>query len=105
VNRARFVNEWRYLVEVLKDAISISIMFFSGVDGAGKSTILDEVNEMLKSKFRQRTVVLRHRPSLLPILSSIRHGKAKAEEKTREHLPRQGKNSSALSSFLRLMYY
>ena len=109
VNRGiRFaINKWRYLVEVLKDAISHRgiVITFSGVDGAGKSTILDEVNEMLKSKFRQRTVVLRHRPSLLPILSSIRHGKAKAEEKTREHLPRQGKNSSALSSFLRFMYY
>ena len=109
VNRGiRFaINKWRYLVEVLKDAISHRgiVITFSGVDGAGKSTILDEVNEMLKSKFRQRTVVLRHRPSLLPILSSIRHGKAKAEEKTREHLPRQGKNSSALSSFFRFMYY
>lgn len=97
----------RYFVEVLKDAISHRgiMITFSGVDGAGKSTIIDEVNEVLKSKFRQRTVILRHRPSLLPILSSMRHGKANAEKKTREHLPRQGTNSSALSSFLRFMYY
>lgn len=97
----------RYSLEVLKDAISHRgiMITFSGVDGAGKSTIIDEVNEMLKSKFRQRTVILRHRPSLLPILSSVRYGKSNAERKTREHLPRQGTNASGLSSFFRFMYY
>ncbi|MBK9637472.1 MAG: hypothetical protein IPO63_06540 [Bacteroidetes bacterium] len=97
----------RYLIDVLKDAISHRgiIITFSGVDGAGKSTIIDEVNEVLKSKFRQRTVILRHRPSLLPILSSWRHGKANAEKKTRERLPRQGTNTSVMSSFFRFMYY
>ena len=97
----------RYLVDLLKDTISHRgiMITFSGVDGAGKSTIIDEVNEMLKSKFRQRTVILRHRPSLLPILSSMRYGKVNAEKNTRNRLPRQGTNTSALSSFFRFMYY
>ncbi|MFN0187823.1 MAG: hypothetical protein ACKVQV_03910 [Bacteroidia bacterium] len=97
----------RYLFDVLKDAVNHRgiMITFSGVDGAGKSTMIDEVNEMLKSKFRQRTVVLRHRPSLLPILSSMRHGKAGAEKRSRENLPRQGTNTNVISSFFRFMYY
>ena len=35
----------------------------------------------------------------------MRYGKAKAESNTRERLPRQGTNSSGLSSFFRFMYY
>ncbi|MBK7967152.1 MAG: hypothetical protein IPK10_19020 [Bacteroidetes bacterium] len=103
----RVYHRLRYFTDVVKDSIrhrGITITF-SGVDGAGKSTIIEEVNEVLKSKFRQRTVILRHRPSLLPILSSWRHGKENAERKTRERLPRQGTNTSVLSSFLRFMYY
>jgi thymidylate kinase len=103
----RIYHRLRYFTDVVKDAIrhrGITITF-SGVDGAGKSTIIEEVNEVLKSKFRQRTVILRHRPSLLPILSSWRHGKANAERMTRERLPRQGTNKSVLGSFFRFMYY
>jgi thymidylate kinase len=103
----RISNRLRYFTDVIMDSIhhrGITITF-SGVDGAGKSTIIDEVNEVLKSKFRQRTVILRHRPSILPILSSWSHGKENAEQRTRERLPRQGTNNSRLSSFFRFMYY
>lgn len=103
----RIYHRLRYFTDVVRDSIrhrGITITF-SGVDGAGKSTIIEEVNEVLKSKFRQRTVILRHRPSILPILSSVRYGRENAERKTRERLPRQGSNQSVLSSFLRFMYY
>ena len=78
---------------------------FSGVDGAGKSTIIEEVRQSLQQKYRQKIVVLRHRPSLLPILSSFRYGKSEAEKRTREKLPRQGNNKSGISSFFRFLYY
>ena len=100
-------HKLRYAKDLIHDLIhhrGITITF-SGVDGAGKSTMINEVNEILKSKFRHRTIVLRHRPSLLPILSSMHHGKKAAEKKTRERLPRQGTNTSVLSSFFRFMYY
>lgn len=100
-------HKCRYFTDVLRDAIrqrGITITF-SGVDGAGKSTLIEEVNDVLRIKFRHRTVVLRHRPSVLPILSSFVHGKKNAESRTRERLPRQGTNSSVLSSFFRFMYY
>ena len=81
------------------------IITFSGVDGAGKSTILEETKQMLEQKFRKKVVVLRHRPSLLPILSSIKHGKKGAEKRAAEKLPRQGQNKSSLSSTIRFSYY
>lgn len=81
------------------------IVTFSGVDGAGKSTILGDLKEVLKNKYRKKVVVLRHRPSIAPILSAWTHGKANAEAKAAATLPRQGKNQSKLSSTIRFAYY
>jgi len=81
------------------------MLTFSGVDGAGKSTILQEVKEMLQKKYRKKVVVIRHRPSMLPILSAWKYGKEEAERKCVESLPRQGKNKSLVSSFARFAYY
>ncbi len=83
----------------------IKIITFSGVDGAGKTTILTKVKELIEDKYKKEVVVLRHRPSILPILSAIKHGKKEAEKKTMEVLPRTGKNKSKLSSFIRFSYY
>ena len=81
------------------------VITFSGVDGAGKSTILEAFQAMLTHKYRRQVVVLRHRPSLLPILSAWRYGQAEAEAKARNSLPRQGQNRNPLSSWLRFGYY
>jgi len=81
------------------------IITFSGVDGAGKSTILEATLNLLESKFRKQVVVLRHRPSLLPILSAWKYGKQEAEQRSVGRLPRQGNNSSTLSSTIRFFYY
>jgi thymidylate kinase len=100
-------NKARYVTDVVNDFMhqrGITVTF-SGVDGAGKSTIIEEVRQTLQKKYRQKIVVLRHRPSLLPILSSVVHGKSEAEKRTRENLPRQGKNKSVLSSLIRFTYY
>lgn len=78
---------------------------FSGVDGAGKSTIIEEVKETLTRKYRRKVVVIRHRPSLLPILSAYKHGKAEAERRAATTLPRQGNNKKSWSSMLRFAYY
>ena len=81
------------------------LISFSGVDGAGKSTILEATRRILSEKFRKKTVVIRHRPSLIPILSSFVHGKKEAENRAATRLPRQGKNTSKVNSFLRFSYY
>ena len=101
------LHKLRYVRDVIHDAIhhrGITVTF-SGVDGAGKSTIIEEVKQSLQQKYRQKIVVLRHRPSLLPILSTFRYGKSEAEKRTREKMPRQGTNRSSISSFFRFVYY
>ncbi|MBK6446508.1 MAG: hypothetical protein IPF81_14790 [Bacteroidetes bacterium] len=77
----------------------------TGVDGAGKSTIIEELQQILREKFRKKVVVVRHRPSIFPILSAWKHGKEKAEQISVSHLPRTGTNKSSVSSILRFAYY
>lgn len=81
------------------------VVTFSGVDGAGKSTIIERVRYEYDKKLRRRVVVLRHRPSVLPILSAWTKGKVKAEQDSANTLPRQGTNQSVVSSLLRFAYY
>lgn len=81
------------------------VITFSGVDGAGKSTVIEATRQRIEKIMRRKVVVLRHRPSLLPILSAWRYGKAAAEAKAASTLPRQGDNKSGLGSLLRFGYY
>jgi thymidylate kinase len=81
------------------------LISFSGVDGAGKSTVIGHVQQHLEKQWRRRVVVVRHRPSLLPILSAWKYGKAAAEARSVQSLPRQGSNTSWGSSVGRFAYY
>jgi len=81
------------------------LISFSGVDGAGKTTVLYEVKRILENRYRKRVVVIRHRPSLLPILSAYVHGKEKASEISMSRLPRKGNNKNTISSLVRFLYY
>jgi thymidylate kinase len=92
-------------LSLIKNIKTSKMITFSGVDGAGKTTILTEIKKLLEKKYKKNVVVLRHRPSVLPILSAIKHGKQKAEQKTMEVLPRTGGNKSTLSSLIRFFYY
>lgn len=98
------VNHLKSVGKSLKESNG-QIITFSGVDGAGKSTIIKDVLHLLGGKYRKNVVVLRHRPSLLPIISAWRYGKKKAEEKSVARLPRQGNNKNNLSSLFRFGYY
>lgn len=81
------------------------VITFSGVDGAGKSTVIAHVKERLEKKWRKRVVVIRHRPSVLPILSAWQYGKKGAEARSVQNLPRQGQNFGLASSLARFAYY
>lgn len=100
-------NIWFYLSDILSAFLFQNgmVITFSGVDGAGKSTIIEHTKKEIEKKFRKKVIVIRHRPSLLPILSAIILGKQKAEQKAENTLPRQGTNKSVLSSLLRFGYY
>ena len=100
-------NKIAYMKDTSKKSLSQRgiIITFSGVDGAGKSTIIEQVRYQIEKKLRRDVVVIRHRPSLLPILSAFTYGKEKAEQRAASTLPRQGQNKSTLSSLLRFAYY
>ena len=96
-----------YVLDTIKSAVYHKgfTITFSGVDGAGKSTIIELVKQELSEKYRKEVVQLRHRPGILPILNSYRVGTKKAEELATIKLPRKGSNKNALSSLLRFSYY
>jgi thymidylate kinase len=106
-NSEKLKGKLNYVKDTINDIIYNRgfMVTFSGVDGAGKSTIIDIVRKTIEKKYRKEVVVLRHRPGILPILSAIKHGKVKAEKIAGEVLPRKGKNKSYLSSALRFAYY
>jgi thymidylate kinase/thiamine kinase-like enzyme len=81
------------------------VITFSGVDGAGKTTVIETLKYSLEKRYRRRVVVLRHRPSLLPILSVWTKGKEQAQKDVANVLPRTGGNNSRLGSLLRFSYY
>lgn len=81
------------------------VITFSGVDGAGKTTTMDKTEALLKEKYKEKIVRLRHRPQILPILSSYKYGKQEAEKRAAETMPRTGNNKSNLGSYARFAYY
>jgi thymidylate kinase len=107
VKVALWINQFNYVLDTVKDILFRKgmIITFSGVDGAGKTTIIEKVKNRLQSKYRKDVVLLRHRPGILPILSAIKHGKKEAEQIASVTLPRKGKNNSVLSSIMRFSYY
>ncbi|MEM6262699.1 MAG: hypothetical protein AAGI38_09350 [Bacteroidota bacterium] len=81
------------------------LITFSGVDGAGKSTVLEHTRKLLEEKYRREVTVLRQRPGILPILSALKYGAKEAEKRAAERLPRTGQNNSFISSLMRFAYY
>lgn len=100
-------NQTAYLLDTLNNIFFQRgmVVTFSGVDGAGKSTVIAQTKMEIEKKLRKRVVVIRHRPSILPILSAWTKGKAEAEKAAADTLPRQGGNKSLVSSILRFAYY
>ncbi|RQO65269.1 hypothetical protein DBR43_30955 [Pedobacter sp. KBW06] len=98
---------FQYYMDTLKSCFSNNgfIITFSGVDGAGKSTVIAHVHRLIDKKLRRKVIVIRHRPGLLPIISSWKYGKAQAEHKAANTLPRLGSNHKKWSSLLRFGYY
>jgi thymidylate kinase len=101
------INKFNYTLDTLRSFLRFNglIITFSGVDGAGKSTVIEKVKHRLEKQLRKRVIVIRHRPSLFPILSALTKGKEAAENESKNRLPRQGNNKSTLSSLARFSYY
>jgi thymidylate kinase len=104
---SKIVNKLNYFFDKIR-SLNVKkghIITFSGVDGAGKSTVIDIISQRIEKELRQPVVVLRHRPSILPILSAWKYGKQNAEARSVSRLPRTGTNKSGFSSYLRFGYY
>lgn len=106
-NKNGLFNRLRYAVDVINSFFVKPgfIVTFSGVDGSGKSTIINELKERINKSTRRRIIVLRHRPSLLPIISSWKYGKKAAEKRSISTNPCQGKNTGKINSLIRFAYY
>ncbi len=106
-NYSYFKNSVNYGIDTLKNSIRGKgfIITFSGVDGAGKSTIIEQLAHRIEKQLRKPVIVLRHRPSILPILSVWTKGKQKAHQDAVNNLPRQGVNINFTSSLFRFSYY
>ncbi|MBB1194034.1 hypothetical protein DNC80_10205 [Flavobacterium sp. SOK18b] len=104
---SKIKNTLRYYIDTMRNSHKSRgfIITFSGVDGAGKSTVIENIATRIEKQLRKPVVVLRHRPSILPILSVWSKGKEQAHLDVIEGLPRQGKNKSLLSSIIRFSYY
>jgi len=100
-------NKVKYGIDSVKHLFGTKgfIITFSGVDGAGKSTVIENIRQLVDKQLRKKVIVLRHRPGLLPILSAWKHGKKQAEIIAAQTLPRMGNNKSKWSSRLRFCYY
>lgn len=81
------------------------VITLTGADGAGKTTVLRQMENRLRSTYRKNVVVLRHRPGLLPMLSGWKMGREAAEQRAATTLPHTGTNKNTLSSLLRFGYY
>ncbi|MFT6147869.1 MAG: thymidylate kinase [Saprospiraceae bacterium] len=100
-------NNIDYLMDKVKSSRQDKgvVISFSGVDGAGKTTIMDNTERLLKEKYKEKIIRLRHRPQVLPILSSYKYGKEEAEKRAAETMPRTGGNKSSIGSLVRFIYY
>ncbi|NQY28672.1 MAG: hypothetical protein HRT69_04285 [Flavobacteriaceae bacterium] len=103
----RTLSAFNYYMDTVKQLVFSKglVITFSGVDGAGKSTVIENVKYEIEKRLRKPVKILRHRPSLLPILSAWVKGKVKAEQDAANRLPRKGTNKNFISSFLRFSYY
>ncbi|MDA3853657.1 MAG: hypothetical protein PF444_05385, partial [Bacteroidales bacterium] len=107
MGKNKIKNWFLYLSDTLKSMKNnrAYIITLSGVDGAGKTTVLEATKAYVENTLRRKVVLLRHRPSILPILSAYVYGKDAAEQQSASKLPRTGTNTSVFKSLLRFMYY
>lgn len=107
-SKLRIKNSFNYVLDTVKSSLFKKgfIITLSGVDGVGKSTIVKNVQQQLQQKYRKEVILMRHRPGILPILSTAIYGsRSKAEKVAGDTIPRKGTNRNLLSSILRFSYY
>lgn len=79
---------------------------FTGPDGSGKTTVIDQILERLAPVFRTAHKYYHFRPALFGNLGEVAHSAGLKKEVDRDYSnPHRGGKTGALSSFARLLYY
>lgn len=79
---------------------------FTGPDGSGKTTVIDQIMERLAPVFRTAHKYYHFRPALFGNLGEVAHSAGLKKEVDRDYSkPHRGGKTGALSSFARLLYY
>lgn len=100
-----FSGLWRrmqYGVDMLRNLLPQQgfIITFSGVDGAGKRTVIEATRHRINQELRMPVMVLPHRPSLLPI-----SGRQESAKRSIAKLPQRPATRSLFQTRLRPLYY
>jgi thymidylate kinase len=80
------------------------VISISGVDGVGKSTVINQLVKDLKSRGLFPKVI-RSRPCGFPILSSVKYGRRGAEQHASEQLHSEKIPHKSMVSYLKFIYY
>lgn len=97
----------RYLVATISNFIQPQgISFgFTGPDGVGKTTVINQIVEILNKLYKSVTV-FHFRPTILGNLGEVAHTAGLKKEVDRDYSnPHRGGKTGVLSSFIRLLYY
>lgn len=79
---------------------------FTGPDGVGKTTVIENLHKKLSPVFAQATIFYHFRPSLLPNIGEAAHSIGIKKEVDREYSkPHRSSRKGFLNSFFRLCYY
>ncbi len=79
---------------------------FTGADGAGKTTVINLIQEKLAPVYGKATMYFHFRPLLIPNMGEAAHNAGLKKEVDREYdKPHRGTNKGFISSMVRLKYY
>ena len=79
---------------------------FTGPDGSGKTTVIDQILERLAPVFRTAHKYYHFRPLIIGNLSEVAYSAGLKKEVDRDYSkPHRGEKTNILNSFARLLYY
>lgn len=97
--------EYYHIRNYVRSNTSFSVGF-TGPDGSGKTTVIDQILERLAPVFRTAHKYYHFRPALFGNLGEVAHSAGLKKEVDRDYSnPHRGGKTGAFSSFARLLYY
>lgn len=102
-----FNNKLMYVLDTLKNYANNSgyVITFNGINDAEKPTAIEQIAQRIQKQLRKPVVILRQRPSILPLLSKWNQLKEVTQLATINIPSGQEKNKTIISSLLRFSYY